>query len=64
MWGYTYWSLVDNFEWAKGFAPKFGLYHVDYATQTRTATKGVAAYQAIIQAGGKITPDIRAQFGQ
>ena len=34
--GYMHWSLVDNFEWAEGFEPRFGLIAVDYATQTRT----------------------------
>jgi len=34
--GYFYWSLLDNFEWAKGYAPRFGLVYMDYETQTRT----------------------------
>lgn len=33
--GYLYWSLVDNFEWAEGFGPRFGIVEVDYATQQR-----------------------------
>ena len=36
--GYFHWSLMDNFEWAEGFAPRFGLYRVDYATQLRHRT--------------------------
>ncbi len=34
--GYLYWSLLDNFEWAEGYKPRFGLVEVDYKTQRRT----------------------------
>jgi beta-glucosidase len=34
--GYFCWSLLDNFEWARGYDPRFGLVHVDYETQVRT----------------------------
>jgi len=34
--GYIYWSLIDNFEWDKGFGPRFGLVHIDYQNQKRT----------------------------
>jgi beta-glucosidase len=34
--GYTYWSALDNFEWAFGYGPTFGLVAVDRATQVRT----------------------------
>ncbi|SIN12461.1 GH1 family beta-glucosidase [Micromonospora cremea] len=34
--GYFVWSLLDNWEWAEGFTKRFGLVHVDYASQTRT----------------------------
>jgi beta-glucosidase len=34
--GYIYWSLIDNFEWDKGFIPRFGLVQVDYQNYKRT----------------------------
>ncbi|SFN92907.1 GH1 family beta-glucosidase [Salegentibacter flavus] len=34
--GYFVWSFTDNFEWAEGFRPRFGLVHVDFKTQKRT----------------------------
>ena len=45
--GYYHWSLTDNFEWAMGFAPHFGLYSVDYSTYARTATEGATVFSAI-----------------
>ncbi len=40
--GYFYWSLMDNFEWQKGFAMQFGVIAVDRATQVRTAKPSLA----------------------
>ena len=37
--GYFVWSFMDNFEWAEGYAKRFGIVHVDYDTHTRTPTQ-------------------------
>ena len=42
--GYMVWSLLDNFEWASGYEKRFGIVHVDYATQTRTAKDSALWY--------------------
>ncbi len=49
--GYMHWSLLDNFEWDKGFWPRFGLYEVDFKTFERKARPSTAIYTAIIKAG-------------
>lgn len=46
--GYHAWSFLDNFEWAEGYAKRFGLVHVDYATQQRTPKSSALAYRSII----------------
>ncbi|HEU4615600.1 MAG TPA: family 1 glycosylhydrolase, partial [Kofleriaceae bacterium] len=60
--GFYYWSLTDNFEWAEGFAPHFGLYRVDYTTYDRTPTEGADVLGAIAQAR-TITKEQRAKYG-
>jgi beta-glucosidase len=48
--GYYAWSLLDNFEWAWGYSQRFGLIHVDYATQQRRLKHSAEVYAAVIAA--------------
>ena len=50
--GFFYWSLIDNFEWHRGFDPRFGLIEVDYKTQKRTPRPSSYIYQQIIERNG------------
>ena len=50
--GYFYWSLFDNFEWALGYRPTFGLVAVDRATQERTPKPSARHLGAIARANG------------
>ncbi|MDI7246241.1 MAG: glycoside hydrolase family 1 protein [Bacillota bacterium] len=49
--GYLHWSLIDNFEWKEGFAPRFGLVGVDYKTQARNIRPSARLYSDIIRTG-------------
>jgi beta-glucosidase len=48
--GYYLWSLMDNFEWAWGFSKRFGIVHVDFATQQRTIKDSGHWYRSVIAA--------------
>ena len=46
--GYFVWSLLDNFEWAEGYAKRFGIVYVDYATQARTPKDSALWYRRFV----------------
>jgi beta-glucosidase len=52
--GYLHWSLLDNFEWALGYRPRFGLVYVDYPTLARIPKDSALHYRAIIAANGDL----------
>jgi beta-glucosidase len=55
--GYLHWTLLDNFEWALGYRPRFGLVHVDYATGRRTVKDSGRYYAELIRADG-VPPEL------
>lgn len=50
--GYFAWSFMDNFEWAHGYAKRFGLVHVDHATQARTIKGSGRWFSAVVARNG------------
>ncbi|HEX3127595.1 MAG TPA: GH1 family beta-glucosidase [Thermoanaerobaculia bacterium] len=50
--GYFAWSLLDNFEWSLGYSKRFGIIHVDYATQRRTLKASAKFYAEVIKTRG------------
>ncbi|XP_063395428.1 myrosinase 1-like isoform X1 [Cydia fagiglandana] len=51
--GYTHWSLLDNYEWMRGFSERFGLFEVDYSSpdRTRTARRSAHYYATVAKTG-------------
>ena len=47
--GYFVWSFTDNFEWAEGYKPRFGLVHVDFETQQRIIKESGKWYAKFLQ---------------
>ena len=52
--GYQHWAVMDNFEWAEGYDPRFGLIFVDYKTGKRTLKDSAYEYKKIIESNGAI----------
>ena len=52
--GYFAWSLLDNYEWSLGYSKRFGIVHVDYATQQRTPKASARFYAEVIRTHGGI----------
>jgi beta-glucosidase len=55
--GYFAWSLLDNFEWHCGYSKRFGLFHVNYATQERTPKRSALFYRDVIRSDGASLSD-------
>lgn len=55
--GYFQWSVMDNFEWAEGYHKRFGLVHIDYASQKRTPKDSAYWYKDVIASNGQILGD-------
>ena len=49
--GYLYWSLLDNYEWDKGFGPRFGLIEVDYNDYKRTIRESARRFAQVCKTG-------------
>jgi beta-glucosidase len=47
--GYFVWSLLDNLEWSLGYTKRFGIIHVDFATQKRTFKRSAMVYRDVIR---------------
>ena len=58
---YYHWCFVDNWEWADGEEPRFGIVHLDYGTQERTV-KPSGRMLAELAVAGRITPELHARY--
>lgn len=50
--GYFAWSVLDNFEWAKGYSDRFGMVYVDFETQERILKDSAHWYAEVIRNNG------------
>ena len=49
--GWFTWSLLDNFEWSEGYSKRFGIVHVDFATQKRTLKRSAVYMREVAHTG-------------
>jgi beta-glucosidase len=52
--GYFVWTLLDNFEWARGMRPRFGLVYVDYPTQRRVLKDSAHWFRTVVESSGRV----------
>ncbi len=62
--GYFYWALTDNFEWAEGYAGRFGLYQVDFAKSntSRRETRSARIYRTIASSN-RLSAELIREYG-
>ena len=56
---YYYWSLLDNFEWAEGYAKRFGIVHVNFETLQRIPKLSASVYNKVIKTNGTVLDSVR-----
>ena len=59
--GYYHWTLVDNFEWERGWSQRFGLWELDFKTQERRKRKSASLYEKICKENA-LTSEIVSAF--
>jgi beta-glucosidase len=52
--GYFCWSLLDNFEWGRGYSKRFGLVYIDYPTGTRIPKKSYSWFKDLVAANSSV----------
>ncbi len=55
---YYYWSLMDNFEWAEGYAKRFGIVHINFETLQRTPKLSAQVYSRVIASNGAVLDSV------
>jgi beta-glucosidase len=53
VYGYLAWSMIDNFEWTRGYDERFGMVYVDFQTQQRTVKDSAYWYRRVMETNGE-----------